>query len=224
MLDADLVVAGVGIFPNDDLAREAGLATGNGIQVAQALGTPDPDIFAAGDVANAYHPVLGYSIRVEHSMNAIQQGTLAAGSMLGDNTAYDRLPYFYSDQYDSGMEYVGHVGPGGYDQVVFRGDPSTGRYLAFWLAGDVIRAGMNVDVWDVNDTIAGLIRASRTVNARQLADQDIPLPGYECLLSSRRSDQEGSRHDRSAHAGQLPSRAHRRKLSGGTGSHRRQRG
>ncbi len=174
---ADLVVVGVGISPNTQLAVAAGLEVDNGIRVDAGLRTSDPDIYAAGDVASAFHPLLGQHIRVEHWANALNQPQAAARAMLGQDVAYDRVPYFYTDQYDLGMEYSGYVEPGGYDQVVFRGDVPGCEFLAFWVAGGRVLAGMNVNIWDVNDTIAALVRAGQPVEAARLADPDVPLEG-----------------------------------------------
>jgi 3-phenylpropionate/trans-cinnamate dioxygenase ferredoxin reductase subunit len=175
VVPADLVVVGVGIAPNDLLAREAGLAVSNGITVDQWLRTSDPDVFAAGDVADAYHPTLGRHIRVEHWANARRQGAAAAATMLGGSTPYDRLPYFFSDQYDLGMEYTGYVEPGGYDAVVLRGDPASGEFVAFWLSGGRVLAGMNVNVWDVAADIEALVRSGTAVDVDQLRDTGVPL-------------------------------------------------
>ncbi len=174
---ADLVVVGVGISPNTQLAVAAGLEVDNGIRVDAGLRSSDPDIYAAGDVASAFHPLLGQHIRVEHWANALNQPQAAARAMLGQDVAYDRVPYFYTDQYDLGMEYSGYVEPGGYDQVVFRGDVPGCEFLAFWVAGGRVLAGMNVNIWDVNDTIAALVRAGQPVEAARLADPDVPLEG-----------------------------------------------
>ena len=168
VVPADLVVVGVGIAPNDLLAREGGLAVGNGILVDQWLRSSDPDVFAAGDVADAYHPTLGRHVRVEHWANARRQGAAVAATMLGGTTAYDRLPYFFSDQYDLGMEYTGWVEPGGYDQVVLRGDPASGQFLAFWLSGGRVLAGMNVNTWDVTGDIETLVRSQAAVDVDTL--------------------------------------------------------
>ncbi len=172
---ADAVIAGVGILPNSQLASAAGLDVGNGIRVDAQLRSSDPDIYAAGDVANAFHPVLGKHIRVEHWANALRQPQTAAKAMLGQEVAYDRVPYFYTDQYDLGMEYAGYVEPGGYDEVIFRGDVGSGEFIAFWLAGGCVLAGMNVNVWDVNDDIAALVRARKPVDKRALRDPETPL-------------------------------------------------
>ncbi|MEP7157797.1 MAG: FAD-dependent oxidoreductase [Chloroflexota bacterium] len=174
-LDADLVLVGVGIIPNIALAYDAGLVTDNGILVDEHLRTTDPAIHAAGDVANAYHPWLGHHLRVEHWANARRQGATAANTMLGHGAVYDRLPYFFSDQYDVGMEYTGHVAPHGQDDVVFRGDVAGHEFIAFWMSDGRIVAGMNVNVWDVTDPIEKLILSRRQFDPRRLADSDIPL-------------------------------------------------
>jgi len=174
-IEADAVIVGVGIVPNVQLAETAGLEVSNGIVVDAALRSSDPDIFAAGDVASAYHPVLGRHIRVEHWANALNQPQAAARAMLGQDVSYDRVPYFYTDQYDLGMEYAGYVEPGGYDQVVFRGDKNRREFVACWLSGGRVLAGMNVNVWDVNDAIQDLVRGGQTVDPAKLADPGIPL-------------------------------------------------
>lgn len=171
VLPADLVIVGVGIKPNSELAAEAGLAVDNGITVDESLHTSDPTVFAAGDVANARNTTLDSSIRVEHWDNAIRQGKLAAKSMLGAAGAYDWQPYFYTDQFDLGMEYVGYASAA--DDVVIRGDQSTGEFIAFWLADGVLKAGMNVNVWDVSDEIRALL--GKKIDPAQLADPAIAL-------------------------------------------------
>jgi len=174
-VEADVVIVGVGITPNSQLAEAAGLETSNGVTVDAGLKSSDPDIFAAGDVASAFHPLLGRHIRVEHWANALNQPQAAAKAMLGQDVAYDRVPYFYTDQYDLGMEYAGYVEPGGYDQVVFRGDKDKREFVAFWLSGGRVLAGMNVNVWDVNDAIQDLVRGGRPVDPARLADPSVPL-------------------------------------------------
>ena len=172
---ADVIVVGVGITPNTQLAEAAGLEIDDGIKVDAALRTSDPDIYAAGDVACAYHPFLHRNIRVEHWANAVNQPQAAAKAMLGQDVSFDRLPYFYSDQYDLGMEYSGYVEPGGYDEVVFRGDKANREFIAFWLKRGRVLAGMNVNVWDVNDAVQALIRGGEVVDKARLADPGIPL-------------------------------------------------
>jgi 3-phenylpropionate/trans-cinnamate dioxygenase ferredoxin reductase component len=174
-IEADAVIVGVGIVPNAQLAETAGLEVSNGVVVDAALRSSDPDIFAAGDVASAFHPVLGRHIRVEHWANALNQPQAAARAMLGQDVAYDKVPYFYTDQYDLGMEYSGYVEPGGYDQVVFRGDKDRREFVAFWLSGGRVLAGMNVNVWDVNDAVQDLVRGGQVVDPAKLADPGIPL-------------------------------------------------
>ena len=155
--------------------RAAGLTVDNGIRVDEQLRSSHPDIYAAGDVANAFHPVLGRHVRVEHWANAVHQPKTAAQAMLGIDARYQRLPYFFTDQYDLGMEYTGHVEPGGYDQVVLRGDVERREFIAFWLHGGRVLAGMNVNVWDVTATIESIILAGRPVDTAKLADPDAPL-------------------------------------------------
>jgi NADPH-dependent 2,4-dienoyl-CoA reductase/sulfur reductase-like enzyme len=153
---ADLLVVGIGVTPNDALAREAGLATDNGVLVDEQLRSSDPDVLAAGDVANHLHPVLGRRIRVEHWDTAIEQGKAAARAMLGEGAPYTRLPYFYSDQYDLGMEYVGSVGPDGYDEVVLRpGEP--GAFRAYWVKDQIVQAAMHANDWDASDELWAVV-------------------------------------------------------------------
>lgn len=168
---ADMVIVGVGISPNSEIAAAAGLDVDNGVTVDERLRSSDPTIFAAGDVANARNTALGDSLRVEHWDNAIRQGQLAGKSMLGEEVAYDWQPYFYTDQFDLGMEYVGYAAAS--DDVVLRGDKATGEFIAFWLRDGVVRAGMNVNVWDVSDDIRALL--GTTVDPERLADPDVPL-------------------------------------------------
>ncbi len=172
-LEADLLVVGIGVAPNTALAEAAGLETDNGVLVDEHLAASAPDVFAAGDVANAYHPVLGRRLRVEHWDTAIEQGKVVAHAMLGHDATYDRMPYFFTDQYDLGMEYVGSVGPDGYDQVVLRGRPADGRFTAFWLRGDQVLAGMQVNDWDATGAIRELV--GRRVDVVTLDDPAVPL-------------------------------------------------
>ncbi|HEY8719783.1 NAD(P)/FAD-dependent oxidoreductase [Pengzhenrongella sp.] len=175
VIRADLVLIGVGITPVVSLAADAGLDVTNGVRVDEHLRTGDPAVFAAGDVANAYHPTLRREVRVEHWENARRQGALVAKTMLGQDVVFDRLPYFFSDQYDLGMEYVGYVAPGEYDQVVLRGDVAKREFLAFWLSDGRVLAGMNVNVWDVVGEVEELIGRGRQVDVARLADVAVPL-------------------------------------------------
>jgi 3-phenylpropionate/trans-cinnamate dioxygenase ferredoxin reductase subunit len=176
LVEADLVLVGVGISPETGLAETAGLEVGNGITVDEHLRTSDPAVFAAGDVADAYHPLLGHRLRVEHWANARRQGAVAARSMLGQDAAYARLPYFFSDQFDLGMEYTGYVDPASVEDVVVRGDLPGRRFVAFWLVDGQVRAGMSVNVWDATEAVEQLITTGRRVDAALLADPDVPLP------------------------------------------------
>ena len=175
-LAADLVVVGVGIRPNVALAEAAGIAVDNGVLVDALLASSDPDVFAAGDVANAEHPLYGARVRVEHWANALNQGKAAGRSMAGAGEPYVRVPYFYTDQYGLSMEYHGHTGREGHDQVVFRGTPvGEGEWLAFWLREGRVRAAMNVNVWDQSDALKKLAREQAEVDPDALADPSRPL-------------------------------------------------
>jgi 3-phenylpropionate/trans-cinnamate dioxygenase ferredoxin reductase subunit len=180
-IDADFVVVGVGVTPRTRLAEEAGLKLQNGVVTTERLETSAPGIFAAGDLANALHPLYGEHIRVEHWANALNQGPAAARNMLGRNAPYDNVPYFFSDQYDIGMEYAGYATK--WDEVVFRGDVDAREFIAFWLADGHVVAGMNVNVWDVTDDIQALIRSSATVERDALEDSDTPLDELAASLA-----------------------------------------
>ncbi|GAA3811273.1 NAD(P)/FAD-dependent oxidoreductase [Nocardioides panacisoli] len=151
-LTPDLILVGIGAEPDDHLAASAGLATDHGVLVDARLRASDPHVYAAGDVANHDHPLLG-RIRVEHWDTAIHQGRHAARTMLGDDEPYTRQPYFFTDQYDLGMEYVGHVGPNGYDELVIRGEFTSRITTAFWIRDDHVVAGMHTNNWDAIDQI-----------------------------------------------------------------------
>ncbi len=170
-IPADLVLVAVGVVPNVELAAGAGLAVDNGVLVDDRLRTDDPAVLAAGDLANAVNPTLGSRLRVEHWDNAIRQGRLAALSVLGREDRYDWQPYFFTDQFDLGMEYVGRNGRD--DEVVVRGDQDAGEFIAFWQADGVVTAAMNVNVWDVSDDLRAVV--GRSVPAERLRDADVPL-------------------------------------------------
>lgn len=178
LLPADAVVVGVGITPNVELAQQADIEVDNGILTDRHLRTSAPDVWAAGDVANAFHPWLQRHIRVEHWANAQNQPATAARNMLGEDVAYERLPYFYTDQYDLGMEYTGYVHQGGYDRVVFRGDKENRKFVAFWMSRHQVLAGMAVNVWDVIGPIRALIQSRADVDDAALADPDVPLDSF----------------------------------------------
>jgi 3-phenylpropionate/trans-cinnamate dioxygenase ferredoxin reductase subunit len=172
-IDCDLVVIGVGVVPRTALAAAAGLDIDDGILCDEHLRTSADGVFAAGDVANAWHPLLQRRLRVEHWHNALEQGPAAARSMLGSGEPYDRVPYFFSDQYEVGMEYAGHATE--WDEVVFRGDVEAREFIAFWLRGGRLLAGMNVGVWDVTDDIQAIIRSGAQVDPARLRDPDVSL-------------------------------------------------
>ncbi|MFF0103774.1 NAD(P)/FAD-dependent oxidoreductase [Streptomyces hirsutus] len=177
---AHAVLAAIGAAPRTGLAQAAGLdladpADGGGIRVDERLRTSDPYIYAAGDVASFPHALFGTRLRVEHWANALNGGPAAARAMLGREVVYDRVPYFFSDQYDLGMEYSGWAPPGSYDQVVVRGDSGKRQFIAFWTKEGRVLAGMNVNVWDVTDPIQRLITSRAPVDPDSLADPRVPL-------------------------------------------------
>ncbi|RSS43272.1 NAD(P)/FAD-dependent oxidoreductase [Streptomyces sp. WAC07061] len=177
---AHAVLAAIGAAPRTALAETSGLALvdrehGGGIAVDASLRTSDPDVFAVGDVAAAHHPALGTRLRVEHWANALNGGPAAARAMLGQEVSYERVPYFFSDQYDVGLEYSGYAPAGGYDQVLVRGDAGKREFIAFWLSDGRVLAGMNVNVWDVVEPIQALIRSKAPVDREKLADPSVPL-------------------------------------------------
>ncbi|MBY8340831.1 FAD-dependent oxidoreductase [Streptomyces spinosirectus] len=174
------VLAAIGAAPRIGLAEAAGLEIaarehGGGVVVDERLRTSDPDIHAAGDVVSFPHALFGTRLRVEHWANALNGGPAAARAMLGQDVTYDRVPYFFSDQYDLGMEYNGWAPPGTYDEVVIRGDAGKRAFIAFWVKDGRVLAGMNVNVWDVKDPVQKLIRAKTQVNTEALADPHVPL-------------------------------------------------
>jgi 3-phenylpropionate/trans-cinnamate dioxygenase ferredoxin reductase subunit len=173
VVDCDFAVVGIGAVPRVKLAEQAGLEVDNGVLVDEELQTSVPGVFAGGDIARAWHPFFGERIRVEHWSNALNQGPAAARAMLGEPTSYDRIPYFFSDQYDVGMEYSGYAPQ--WDEVVFRGDRNDGEFIAFWLHDGRVIAGMNVNVWDVNEHVQTLIRSRQAVDVAALTDSDTPL-------------------------------------------------
>ena len=174
-IEADLVLVGVGAVPNIDLARSAGAALGSGVLTDAALRTDLPNVYAAGDIADAYHPIAGMRLRSEHWANALHGGAVAARSMLGHSVSYDDIPFFYTDQYDLGMEYSGFGPLARGAEIVYRGDRARREFIAFWVAKGRVVAGMNVNVWDVNEAVQGIIRRGNRVDPRRLADPRVPL-------------------------------------------------
>ena len=174
-LPADVVVAGVGAAPNSLVAERAGVAVADGILTDKGMRTSIDDVYAVGDVANPFLPAIGRHLRSEHWANAIASGTVAAHAILGERASYDDIPYFYSDQYDLGMEYSGYAPLTAGSRVVFRGDVESREFIAFWLHNDRVVAGMNVNVWDVQDDIQRLIRSGARVDADRLTDTSVDL-------------------------------------------------
>ncbi|HET6733475.1 NAD(P)/FAD-dependent oxidoreductase [Mycobacterium sp.] len=175
-IPAEVVLVAIGALPNTELADRAGLMVDNGVVVDASFRTSDPDIYAAGDVANSFNSFYRRHIRVEHWASALHGGPAAARAMLGQSTDNDALPYFFTDQYDVGMEFSGWFAPGGYDTVVTRGDIDARAFHAFWLAGERVVAGMHVNQWDEGIApVQNLIRAGQPVDVGRLTDPSVPL-------------------------------------------------
>ncbi|MEU7481898.1 FAD-dependent oxidoreductase [Lentzea sp. NPDC042327] len=169
---ADVVVLAVGAAPRLELAETAGLdLAAGGVAVDATLRTSAPDVFAAGDIAAHDHPRYGHRVRVEHWANAKDQGTHVAGSLLGLDEPYQKSPYFFTDQYDLGMEYRGLAGPD--DELVVRGELESRQFIAFWLRDGRLRAAMNVNVWDHGTALQALVDAQATVTPTQLREADL---------------------------------------------------
>ena len=170
----DAVVLGVGVALDTRLAEAAGLRVDGGVLADEHLRASHPDVFAAGDVANAWRPRYGRHVRVEHWANALEQGPAAARAMLGRGEPFDTLPYFFSDQYDVGMEYVGLHGPA--DRLVLRGRPDERHFHAFWLTDDGhVSAAMHVHEWESIEPLKALVAGGMAVDAERLADEGEPL-------------------------------------------------
>ena len=175
VLPAQVVVGGIGVTPRTALAERAGLELDNGVVADEYLTTSVEGIYAAGDVANAFHPRYRTRIRLEHWSAALNQGPAAARNMLGQHKAYDRIPYFFSDQYDLGMEYRGRAPV--FEQVVFRGDVAGREFIAFWINEGRVVAAMNVNIWDAGDAIEALLNSAGAVDLARLTDPHVDLAG-----------------------------------------------
>ena len=180
--EVDVVVTGVGVRPNIELADAAGLDTAKGVLVDERLASSHPDVFAAGDIGEVLHPALGSRVRVEHWANALNQGSVAGANAAGASRIYDEIPYFFTDQYDSSMEYSGWPEP--WDQVVFRGKPADGAFVAFYLSGGKLVAGVNVNVGGVNEHVQRLLRLGGSVDVRQLTDPQVEPKEWRSLKGS----------------------------------------
>lgn len=174
-IPADVVVAGVGAVPNTRVAESSGVRLGNGVLTDKGMRTNIEDVYAVGDLADVFLPAIGRHLRSEHWANAIASGKVAAHAILGDRASYDDIPYFYSDQYDLGMEYSGYAPLAAGARVVYRGDVESREFIAFWVRNDRVVAGMNVNVWDVQDDIQRLIRSGDRLDADRLADESVDL-------------------------------------------------
>lgn len=172
-IEGDLLVVGIGIEPNADVAARSGITTGNGVVVDEYCRTSSPNVYAAGDVANHYHPVYGTRVRVEHFDNASRQAAAAAASMLGRDTPYDQPHWFWSDQYDVSMQYAGHAPE--WDEVVVRGSLEHLDFCAFYLRGGTVRAAFGIDRGSDVALARELIAQRRVIETATLADDDVDL-------------------------------------------------
>lgn len=172
-LAADLVVVGIGLLANTELAAEAGLQVDNGILVDEHAQTSDPHIYAAGDCTNHPNALLGRRLRLESVPNALEQSRVAAANMAGKAKTYASVPWFWSDQYELKLKMVGLAE--GFERLVLRGDPATDSFSAFYLKGDKVLAADTVN--RPQDFIAAkrLVAESIAVTAAQLADDSKPL-------------------------------------------------
>lgn len=184
-IEADLVVVGIGATPRIGLAAEAGLKTGDGVSTDEFLRTSHPDVYAAGDIAAAWHPLFGTQVRVEHWANAADQGVAAGATMLGAREPYTKVPYFFSDQYDLSMEYRGYCPE--WDQVVLRGRPAEGAFVAFWLRDGAIHAALNANDWDAGEHLHRLVQDRARIPADRLADPGVPLADLDPGSATRKS-------------------------------------
>ncbi len=170
---ADVVLVGIGIVPDTSLADAAGLTVDDGVSTDAQLRTSDPHVFAVGDVANVFHTALGRRLRVEHWASALNHPAVAARAMLGGDDTYDLLPFFFTDQYDLGMEYHGHADPRS-DRLVVRGSLDESAYVAAWLgAHGSVTAAMHVNSWDDSDAVKALV--GKPLDERRFADTGTPL-------------------------------------------------
>jgi 3-phenylpropionate/trans-cinnamate dioxygenase ferredoxin reductase component len=185
VLHADTVIVGIGVVPADGLAREAGLEVSDGIVVGADLRTADPAVVAAGDVAAAYHPVLGRRLRFEHWANALRQAPVAAAALMGEPKSYERLPYVFSDQYDVSLEYVGAPRDPGRARLVVRGSVPDRAFLAFWLDDGRVEAAMTVGVPDVVPALEALVKSPGPIDEQRLADQAVPLEDLAAGVETR---------------------------------------
>jgi NADPH-dependent 2,4-dienoyl-CoA reductase/sulfur reductase-like enzyme len=171
-LPAEVVIEAIGAAPRLELAERAGLTLADrpvgGVAVDAALRTSAPGVYAVGDIAAHAHPRYGRRVRVEHWANAKNQGEHVAGNLLGTDQPYQARPYFFSDQYDLGMEYRGLADPE-QDELVVRGDLAAREFIAFWLRDGRVQAAMNVNSWDDGDTLKSLVDNEAAVDATALS-------------------------------------------------------
>jgi 3-phenylpropionate/trans-cinnamate dioxygenase ferredoxin reductase component len=172
-IDCDFAVVGVGVEPALDFLSGSGIDLDNGILVDEYCRTNIDGIYAAGDVANHFHPVLRQRLRVEHWQNAMQQGAAAARSMLGRGQPYEPVHWFWSDQYDLNLQYAGYHRQA--EQIVVRGSLEKRSGLAFYLNQGRIDAVVALNRGKDVRRAMPLIKSREIVDPRQLADEDVDL-------------------------------------------------
>ena len=171
--ECDLVVAGIGVEPAVEFLEGSGIHTDNGIAVDEYCRTNIEGIYAAGDVANHWHPVFNRRIRVEHWQNAMRQGAAAALNMLGRSVVYNDIPWFWSDQYDWNLQYAGfHTR---WDELVIRGRADSDSFLACYLNDGRIDAAIAVNRGADVRRVIPLIKGRQLVDPRLLADEKFDL-------------------------------------------------
>jgi 3-phenylpropionate/trans-cinnamate dioxygenase ferredoxin reductase subunit len=181
---ADVVVVAVGVLPRVELATAAGLAVSDGVVVDDRLRANVPGVYAAGDVANAWHPRYRRHLRVEHWATAFDQGTAAGANAAGREEPYTRLPSFYSEQYDLGLAYVGHADPG--DRFSVRGRLTEHRFIGFFHRDGLVSAAIAVNMWESVDDLKALVDAGRPIDPCRLQDEGVPVTELTAELPAER--------------------------------------
>jgi 3-phenylpropionate/trans-cinnamate dioxygenase ferredoxin reductase subunit len=172
-IDCSLAVFGLGIEPATELVAGTPVRVDNGIVVDDQCRTNVPGIFAAGDVANHYHPVCGRQMRVEHWQNGVKQGAAAARSMLGRGQTYDEVHWFWSDQFDANIQYAGFHAA--WDRIVVRGSLESRKFLAFYLTGGRVESVVAINQGrDMRRTFP-IIKARAAIDPASLADPNVDL-------------------------------------------------
>lgn len=220
-ITGDLVVVGIGIVPNVDVAKATEITVGNGIRVDEFCRTTAPGIFAAGDVANHYHPLFDRRMRVEHFDHATRHGAAAATNMMGGRVKYEDPHWFWSDQYQHSLQYAGHAES--WDEIVVRGSVEARDFVAFYLQGGRIAGAFGVNRGGDIMVVKSLLSGRVAVDARVLQDEDVDLgtliteasAGEEEGVAETAAEREGN-YTRAARSGQVQEGSVRRFVVQGT--------